>query len=156
MEHAEKLNLRRPPRFYFRSPMPTVMSTTRFSPLLFLFLFAPGWLLGQEVTLSGRVIDAETGEYILGATVIVEGRCIGTSSNTYGFYSLTLPAGQRRLSWSFIGYTTETRDVTLDGNQTLDVELKPNVIAVAAAERSASTSAAATAITLGLSSTSRA
>ena len=121
--------------------MPTVMSTTRFSPLLFLFLFAPGWLLGQEVTLSGRVIDAETGEYILGATVIVEGRSIGTSSNTYGFYSLTLPAGQRRLSWSFIGYTTETRDMTLDGNQTLDVELKPNVIAVAAAEVEAERSA---------------
>ena len=121
--------------------MPTVMSTARFSPLLLLFLLAPGLLLGQEVTLSGRVIDAETGEYILGAAVIVEGQSIGTASNTYGFYSLTLPAGQCRLNWSFIGYTTETRDVTLDGNQTLDVELKPNVIAVAAAEVEAERSA---------------
>ena len=141
MEHAEKLNLRRPPRFYFRPPMPTVMFTTRFSPLLFLFLLAPGWLVGQEATLSGRVIDAETGEYILGATVILEGQPLGTSSNTYGFYSLTLPTGQRRLSWSFIGYMTETREVMLNGNQTLDVELKPNVIAVAAAEVEAERSA---------------
>ena len=141
MEHAEKLNLRRSLRFYFCSPMPTVMSTKRFSPLLFVFLLVPGWLVGQEVTISGRIIDAETGEYILGATVIVEGQSIGTSSNTYGFYSLTLPPGQCRLSWSFIGYTGETRELTLDSNQTLDVELKPNVIAVAAAEVEAERSA---------------
>ena len=76
-------------RFYFRSSMPTVMFTTRSSCFLVLLFLLPGWLAGQDATLSGRVLDAETGEYILGATVIVEGQSLGTSSNTFGFYSLT-------------------------------------------------------------------
>ena len=37
--------------------MPTVMFTTRFSPLLFLFLLAPGWLVGQDRRLTPLVID---------------------------------------------------------------------------------------------------
>ena len=51
--------------------MPTAMSTTR---LLLLFLVALPGLLPQKVTLSSRVVDSETGEYILGATVICRGR----------------------------------------------------------------------------------
>lgn len=96
---------------------------------------------GQDVTLSGRIVDAETGEYILGATVLVQGQSLGTASNTYGFYSLTLPAGEHHLVWSFIGYSTETRTLSLDADMSLDMELSPNVIAVGAAEVEADRSA---------------
>jgi len=121
--------------------MPTAMSTTRLLSILIVMLAFPSSLPAQDATVSGRVIDAETGEYILGATVIVEGESIGTSTNTYGFFSLTLPTGERKLSWSFIGYATEKRELKLDRNRTMDIELRPNVIAVAAAEVEADRSA---------------
>ena len=93
------------------------------------------------MTLSGRVLDAETGEYILGAPWSLRAKALGTASNTYGFYSLTLPAGEHTLNWSFIGYNTETRTLSLNADQTLDIELAPNVIAVGAAEVEAERSA---------------
>lgn len=108
---------------------------------LLLSLGLPAMLLAQDVTLSGRILDAETGEYILGATVIAEGQNMGTASNTYGFYSLTLPRGEHSLNWSFIGYETASRTIQLDADRTLDIELSPNVIAVGAAEVEANRSA---------------
>ena len=62
-------------------------------PALFLTLFCVSGLFGQKATLSGRVVDQSTGEYILGATVVVDGTNTGSASNVYGFYSLSLPPG---------------------------------------------------------------
>ena len=90
--------------------------------------------LAQSFTISGRVTDATTGEYILGANVVnvKEGKGMGT--NAYGFFSMTLPAGSATLSCSFIGYETATK--TFAGNQDEDwnVALAPQAIAVDAAE----------------------
>lgn len=85
-------------------------------------------------TLSGRVVDSTTGEYILGAAVTLDGTTIGTASNVYGFYSLSLPAGAHEVTWSFIGYTPYKRSILLERDLGLDVELTPSVVAVAAAE----------------------
>lgn len=120
------------------------MMTAQSGKLLLLSL--PFFLLsltayGQDVTLSGRVVDTETGEYILGATVTVDGTTLGTSTNVYGFYSLSLPAGTKDLTWSFIGYTPYKQNVELSQDRVLDVELSPSVIAMAAAEVEAERSA---------------
>ncbi len=78
--------------------------------LLLLLLSAPGaW--AQSTTLNGRVVDQMTGEYILGATVTVDGTTTGTATNIYGFYSLSLPKGSYDLTWSFIGYTSMKKSV---------------------------------------------
>ena len=105
------------------------------------FLLLSFSAMGQDVTLSGRVVDAETGEYILGATVTVDGTTLGTSTNVYGFYSLSLPAGTKDLTWSFIGYTPFKQNVELGQDRILDVELSPSVIAMEAAEVEAERSA---------------
>ena len=110
-------------------------------PALFLTLFCVSGLFGQKATLSGRVVDQSTGEYILGATVVVDGTNTGSASNVYGFYSLCLPPGTYDLTWSFIGYNAVKRRVNLDADITLDVELTPSIIAVAAAEVEAERSA---------------
>ena len=121
--------------------MNSTLSTLRVILALALATSLAQSVVAQDFTLSGRVIDANTGEYILGATVIVDGATMGTASNTYGFYSLSLPAGEHRLNCSFIGYQTETQQVSLSSDQALDFELKTNVIAVAAAEVEADKSA---------------
>ncbi|MGB1306542.1 MAG: carboxypeptidase-like regulatory domain-containing protein, partial [Flavobacteriales bacterium] len=47
----------------------------------------------QKYTISGFVNDNENGESLIGVNVIVQEKLVGTTSNTYGFYSLTLPEG---------------------------------------------------------------
>ncbi|MDR2969872.1 MAG: TonB-dependent receptor [Tannerellaceae bacterium] len=58
----------------------------------------------QSFTVSGRITDATTGEVLIGATVAERRQNRGTSANTYGFYSLTLPKGEVLLNWSYLGY----------------------------------------------------
>ncbi|WP_139924467.1 TonB-dependent receptor [Hymenobacter sp. DG01] len=59
-----------------------------------------------RVTISGYVRDAATGENLIGVAVVSPGTGQGTATNTYGFYSLTLPAptDSVRLLVSYLGY----------------------------------------------------
>ena len=61
---------------------------------------------------GGRVIDASTGETIIGASVMITGSTIGTISDMDGRYSLAIPAGGGELTASFIGYRTITRPIS--------------------------------------------
>lgn len=80
---------------------------------------------GQNMSvLSGNISDAETGEDLPGASVVVdELNSRGTVTNSYGFYSLPLPPGKYLIRYQYIGYQTEIREVTLDKNLKLDLEL---------------------------------
>ncbi|WP_247235583.1 TonB-dependent receptor [Telluribacter sp. SYSU D00476] len=77
----------------------------------------------HRFTISGSLKDAKNGEDLIGATVGVQGGTSGTTTNAYGFYSLTLPAGKYTLVYSYIGYTTQTRQIDLKENSTLNLEL---------------------------------
>lgn len=83
----------------------------------------------EKYTISGYIKDAATGEELIGATVIVsELQGKGAATNTYGFYSLTLPRGSYTLSAQFIGYTTKEVEIMLDKNMRTDFEIgeQPN------------------------------
>ncbi len=59
----------------------------------------------QTFTVSGYIKDKENGESLIGANVFGQPSLSGTSSNTYGFYSLTLPASDSiTLIYSYVGY----------------------------------------------------
>ena len=65
-------------------------------------------LQGQSparVTISGTIEDADSRELLLGATIYDQATGSGTVTNTYGFFSLTLPSGPAELTVSYIGYT---------------------------------------------------
>ncbi len=80
-------------------------------------------------TVSGFVRDAETGEILIGATVMITTRpATGISTNAYGFYSLTVPQGTYTVTAQFMGYAPETRPVTLDGNLKLNFELQSRAV----------------------------
>lgn len=76
----------------------------------------------NKYTLSGYVTD-ELGEELIGANIIDTELRRGTITNTYGFYSLTLPQGQYKIEYSFIGYQTRIFDVDLTKNQELKISL---------------------------------
>lgn len=77
---------------------------------------------GQNFTLSGYIKDAKSGEELINASVVTED-LQGTVTNIYGFYSLTLPKGKYKLTFSYIGYENKEQIIDLNSSQTLDVEL---------------------------------
>ena len=95
------------------------------SLLFFLFLFAALPTFAQKkYTISGTIKDEATGEQLIGATVIIkELPQIGTATNSYGFYSLSAPDGVYTLSFTYIGYETVIRQVSLHQNQTINIAL---------------------------------
>ena len=80
-------------------------------------------VFAQDFTLSGYMRDAESGEELLYATVSAEGTTAGVTTNLYGFYSLTLPKGEYKINYSYVGYETQTFEVILDKDIVKDVEL---------------------------------
>ena len=60
-------------------------------------------------TVSGYVRDAESGEELIGATVVVKELNKGAVTNTYGFYSLTIPVQKVTIQFSYIGYEALTK-----------------------------------------------
>ena len=80
-----------------------------------LLLFIPAVFYAQEkFTLSGFVSDKNNGENIIGVNIFCKELKQGVVSNTYGFYSLTLPAGNYEISFSYIGYKTQIHNLNLD------------------------------------------
>lgn len=93
--------------------------------LLFFFSLTTAFAQSpQKFTLSGYVRDAGNGETLLGASVyLADNKSAGTSTNLYGFYSLTLPDGTYTVEVSFLGYNTQQFTVRLNQNQTLNIDL---------------------------------
>lgn len=77
----------------------------------------------DKFTISGYAKDAKNGESLIGVTVYKKNSQIGTSTNEYGFYSLTLPKGLDTVVFSFVGYKTIVTPINLTANQTLSFEL---------------------------------
>ena len=92
--------------------------------ILIMLLLAPMMVAAQNVTISGSVKDAANGEDLIGAIISVkEQPSKGSTTNAYGFYSLTLPAGSYTLRYQYVGYQTKEEAVTLNANTTLNVSL---------------------------------
>jgi outer membrane receptor protein involved in Fe transport len=77
----------------------------------------------QRYTVSGYVKDEQNGESLIGISISKAGSSLGTVTNEYGFFSLTLPAGEHDLQFSYMGYTTQKIHVSLYSNKTLDPKL---------------------------------
>ena len=100
------------------------MFRKQFIYFLGLLLISAAAQAQQNFTISGIVSDAATGESLTGATVEVdEWPNTGAISNNYGFYSLSVPEGEYRLHFRFLGYDTKSVLLKLDSNKKLDIEL---------------------------------
>jgi len=92
-------------------------------------------------TVSGFLQDARSGENFVGANVYEPNQKIGTASNAFGFYSLTLPADSATIVFSYVGYESYVIEMVLTADTKVDIALDPAVLSsdgvVVAAERSA-------------------
>jgi outer membrane receptor protein involved in Fe transport len=92
--------------------------------ILFVFLVFPGIVLAQKSTVSGYVKEAASGEGLIGASVYVKELKTGNVTNTYGFYSLTIPSGKYTLVFSSSGFKKREQEITVAAkSQELSVEL---------------------------------
>ncbi len=79
----------------------------------------------QKYTISGTIKSKAKGETLIGASI--RAGSSGTTSNEYGFYSLTLEKGNYAIEYSAIGLQTKTEQIVLDKNITLDIQLGDEV-----------------------------
>jgi len=78
----------------------------------------------QTNTISGYIEDASTGEKLIGANIIDLDSGDGTVTNTFGFFSLTMPRGQKELAITYIGYQPGSIKLDLQRDTTLDIALQ--------------------------------
>jgi len=83
--------------------------------------------LAQKYTISGYVSDTGSGEKLISATVYDAKSIKGTISNTYGFYSLTLPKGKIQFTISYVGYKTFVKEIDLQRDMKLNVNLDQTI-----------------------------
>lgn len=91
--------------------------------IVLLGIFFSTTALAQNVTISGYIRDAASGEELINASIVNQ-KSQGTVTNIYGFYSLTLPAGTYDFTISYIGYESITKKINLNESQSFNFELK--------------------------------
>ena len=74
----------------------------------------------QTKTVKGTIID-ESGEPLIGVSIVVKGTSTGTITDFNGNFSINLPAGRKELVISYIGYKEQT--VTVTGNGPVNVKM---------------------------------
>ncbi len=101
------------------------MITTIKKISFFGLFFLVNTILAQssQYKFSGYIRDAKNGEDLIGATVYVKEIENGTTTNIYGFYSLTLPKGVYNIVIQYVGYSKQEFQLTLDNNIQKNIEL---------------------------------
>ncbi|MFA5045524.1 MAG: TonB-dependent receptor [Paludibacter sp.] len=87
-----------------------------------LFLVGVGLVNAQSVSVSGKVISAEDGQPIIGATVMVKGTTVGTITDTEGHFSINLQGKQKNLLVSYVGM----KQVDIEAKNNMIVPLESN------------------------------
>ena len=92
--------------------------------LFFIVVLSQTTFAQRTFTISGYVREKGSQEQLIGVTVYVPNSPFGTSSNNYGFYSITLPANDAvTLVFSFVGYERIEKTFVLNKNIEMNIEL---------------------------------
>jgi len=93
---------------------------------VFVLTFSIPLLAQEKVTISGKITDKSTSESIIGVSVYIKEIKSGTTTNEYGFYSLTVPKGNYNINIANVGYTTQDIPINLTENLKQDFSLLIN------------------------------
>ncbi|MBT4479332.1 MAG: TonB-dependent receptor plug domain-containing protein, partial [Flavobacteriales bacterium] len=79
----------------------------------------------QNTTINGSVIDANTGESLIGASVVY-GKGMGVAADYDGNFVFSVPSGDRKITVSYVGYQQESKSIKAEGKSvTVKFKLKP-------------------------------
>lgn len=90
--------------------------------LLFPFLYGQ-----QKYTISGYIRDIDNGEVLSNVNVYLVENSKGTTSNNYGFYSITVEQGEYTIKAQFVGFQLYEQKVSLNKNIRLDIDMQTMV-----------------------------
>jgi len=99
------------------------MKINKYRTSLLLILFSI-YSYAQQSTLSGKITNKMDGESLFGVTIFTDDFKKGTTTNEYGFYTLTLPKGNYKIVISYMGFRSTTKEIDLNQNKTIDFELE--------------------------------
>lgn len=77
----------------------------------------------EKFTLSGIISEEKSNETLIGVNIIFPETGTGTTTNEYGFYSITLPKGTYSVVISYLGYTTKTETIELSNDIIKNISL---------------------------------
>lgn len=77
----------------------------------------------EKYTLSGYVIDSSSGESLPGASIFINGGKYGTTTNNYGFFSVSLTNKINRIDFSYVGYKSAYKEYKLSKNEFVTIKL---------------------------------
>ena len=101
------------------------------SYLLFLSLFfvSVNGQTSDRYTISGFIKEADSGESLIGVNIYLPDHKTGTTTNTYGFFSITLPASDSvELVISYVGFAPQKVKVPLKRDIELNINLRANIV----------------------------
>ncbi len=106
----------------------------RLEKLFLLFIMSIGLSVQaqQKFSISGNITDASTGEALIGVLIRADGAETsgGAYTNEYGFYSITLPAGEYRLHAYSIGFDSLSQQVVLTQDVRQDIKLLEEAVQI--------------------------
>ncbi|MCB2197080.1 MAG: TonB-dependent receptor [Bacteroidetes bacterium] len=71
----------------------------------------------SQTLVKGTLLDAQTGEVLIGASVVVDGTTIGTATGLDGSFKITVPSGEQKLLLTYVGYLEKLVDVNATGEE---------------------------------------
>ncbi|KOP39129.1 TonB-dependent receptor [Flavobacterium sp. WLB] len=92
------------------------MITKKISFLLIIIFTTLHSFSQDKFTLSGTIKDSKNNETLIGVNIYIPALKIGTTTNEYGFYSITVPRGEHEIEISYVGYQTIQQTITLNQN----------------------------------------
>lgn len=92
--------------------------------LLLIVINVSSLIAQKQYTISGIIVDNTNNETIIGANIIASEIMAGTTSNEYGFYSLTLPEGKHTIVYSYLGYKDVQQTIELKENSKINISLE--------------------------------
>lgn len=78
----------------------------------------------KSFVISGYITEEGSGEALLGVNIYDPEAQVGTVTNAYGFYSITLPSDSHSINFSYVGYTSQSHHIALHSDTVLSVRLK--------------------------------
>lgn len=82
----------------------------------------------RSYTINGILKNQETGEHVIGAAIQVVGTKLGTTTNGYGYYALSLEEGTYIIKFSHIGFNSVETEIELNKNIYHKISISPSII----------------------------
>lgn len=100
------------------------MISKKINLIVVLILSAYNSFSQEKFTLSGIISDSKNNETLIGVNIFIPALKIGTTTNEYGFYSLSAPKGEYEIEISYIGYQTILKNIVLNQNTKSNFSIK--------------------------------